>query len=326
MIGIYYFAIVNLSFSLVTSFQFAIFTCFTFKVSSGKIALLFMKRTIHKKGTTMHDENFISILSDTTIKYLLKKKETRKIFFDMIKYLTNIDLTNYSIVDAELNSGNKIKDYRLDLLLNNGDILVNIEVNNQYNKWTSTKSLVYLFRLAGSRLESGSDYRTKEVIQLNFNNTFFTKDKEAAVLIYQIYNEKYQIIKNGIKIYDIFLEKYKGICYTGNNKEEMLLSMLTASNDEELKRIVNGNKEGVFIMNELEQLKANDEFNAYYNIEKVQKMSEQTAYLDGIDKGIEKGVEKSMSNVARVMLKAKESIDKISLYTGLSTKEIEKLI
>lgn len=51
-------------------------------------------------------------------------------------------------------------------------------------------------------------------------------------------------------------------------------------------------------------------------------MSEQTAYLDGIDKG----VEKSMSNVARVMLKAKESIDKISLYTGLSTKEIEKLI
>ena len=39
----------------------------------------------------------------------------------MIKYLTNIDLTNYTIVDAELNSGNKIKDYRLDLLLNNGD-------------------------------------------------------------------------------------------------------------------------------------------------------------------------------------------------------------
>ena len=37
----------------------------------------------------------------------------------MIKYLTN-----YNIVDAELNSGNKIKDYRLDLLLNNGDIVV----------------------------------------------------------------------------------------------------------------------------------------------------------------------------------------------------------
>lgn len=37
----------------------------------------------------------------------------------MIKYLTN-----YNIVDAELNSGNKIKDYRLDSLLNNGDIVV----------------------------------------------------------------------------------------------------------------------------------------------------------------------------------------------------------
>lgn len=59
IIEIYYFAIVNLSFSLVTSFQFTIFACFTFKMSSGKIALLFMKRTIHKKGTTMHNENFI---------------------------------------------------------------------------------------------------------------------------------------------------------------------------------------------------------------------------------------------------------------------------
>lgn len=98
--------------------------------------------------------------------------------------------------------------------------------------------------------------------------------------------------------------------------------MLTASSDEELKRIVNDNKEGVFIMSELEQLKANDEFNAYYNIGKVQKISEQTTYLDGIDKG----VEKSMNNVARVMLKTKESIDKISLYIGLSIKEIEKLI
>lgn len=80
MIGIYYFAIVNLSFSLVTFFQFTIFTCFTFKVASGKIALLFMKRTIHRKEITMHDKNFISILSDTTIKYLLKKKKLEESF------------------------------------------------------------------------------------------------------------------------------------------------------------------------------------------------------------------------------------------------------
>ena len=98
IIEIYYFAIVNLSFSLVTSFQFTIFACLSFKMSSGKIAMLFMKRTIHKKGTTMHNENFISILSDTTIKYLLKKKETRRIFFDMIKYLTNIDLREVDLL------------------------------------------------------------------------------------------------------------------------------------------------------------------------------------------------------------------------------------
>ena len=56
IIGIYYFAIVNLSFSLVTSFQFTIFARFTFKMSSGKIAILFMKRTIHKKGIVPTDK------------------------------------------------------------------------------------------------------------------------------------------------------------------------------------------------------------------------------------------------------------------------------
>jgi len=82
----------------------------------------------------MNGNKFISILADTTMKYLMKKKETRDIYLELFSDIIGIDLTNYILVDNELNSGNNIKDLRLDLLLENGDILVNIEINNQIGK------------------------------------------------------------------------------------------------------------------------------------------------------------------------------------------------
>ena len=87
----------------------------------------------------MNDNKFISILADTTMKYLMKKKETRDIYLELFSDIIGIDLTNYILVDNELNSGNNIKDLRLDLLLENGDILVNIEINNQIGEYTSIK-------------------------------------------------------------------------------------------------------------------------------------------------------------------------------------------
>ena len=105
----------------------------------------------------MNDNKFISILADTTMKYLMKKKETRNIYLELFSDIIGIDLTNYILVDNELNSGNNIKDLRLDLLLENGDILVNIEINNQIGEYSSIKNLTYAFRLAGSRQEKGNN-------------------------------------------------------------------------------------------------------------------------------------------------------------------------
>lgn len=53
----------------------------------------------------------------------------------------------------------------------------------------------------------------------------------------------------------------------------MLLSMLTAKDNNSLKRIVNSNKEGIVIMDELDRLRKDDKFNAYYCAEKVNEMN-----------------------------------------------------
>ncbi len=42
---------------------------------------------------------------------------------------TGIDPNDYTLIDQELNTGNNIKDYRLDLLFKKDNTIVNLEVN-----------------------------------------------------------------------------------------------------------------------------------------------------------------------------------------------------
>ena len=189
--------------------------------------------------------------------------------------------------------------------------------------YTTVKNLTYAFRLAGSRLEQGEKYTTKEVIQINLNNDKF--ECGDAVLKYELMNQEFSLVKKGIKIYDVYLENYKDICYTGANEDKMLLSMLTATTDEELKRIIGDSKKGLVIMDEIEKLKLNDEFNAWYNAEKVEEKYRNSAYFEGTNNGIIVGEKNKQLEVAKLMLNNNESLDKISKYTGLTISELEEL-
>ena len=74
-------------------------------------------------------------------------------------------------------------------------------------------------------------------------------------------------------------------------------------------------------MDEIEKLKLNDEFNAWYNAEKVEEKCRNSAYSEGVDVG-----EKNKQlEIAKLMLSNNESLDKISTYTGLSIIELEEI-
>ena len=59
---------------------------------------------------------FIVLVSDTTFKYLYKNEKTRVWFNNIIKDKFNLDLTNFKLIDNEVNTGNNLKDYRMDLV------------------------------------------------------------------------------------------------------------------------------------------------------------------------------------------------------------------
>ena len=74
-------------------------------------------------------KKFIKPLYDTTIKYLVKSTDTRYIIYKLIYLSTGIDLSDYTLIDQELNTGNHIKDYRFNLLFKKDSTIVNLEVN-----------------------------------------------------------------------------------------------------------------------------------------------------------------------------------------------------
>ena len=79
-------------------------------------------------------------------------------------------------------------------------------------------------------------------------------------------------------------------------------------------------------MSELEKLKLNDEFNAYYDYEAVIRKEKNSEYASGRDDGLAEGANKEKLAIAKIMLQGKESLDKITKYTGLSKKELTMLL
>ena len=63
----------------------------------------------------VEEKKFISLLSDTTFKYFMKEERFRPFMNRAIYLITGVDIKDYTLIDTELNTGNQVKDYRLDI-------------------------------------------------------------------------------------------------------------------------------------------------------------------------------------------------------------------
>ncbi len=109
--------------------------------------------------------------------------------------------------------------------------------------------------------------------------------------------------------------------------------MFTGESYEELRKIAGEDKEALYILNELEKLGINDEFNALYEEEIIQKKLINTARVEGLEEGLKEGIKKGLKEgkekekllIAKNLLKDGIPIDVVSKNTNLSITELEKL-
>ena len=74
-------------------------------------------------------------------------------------------------------------------------------------------------------------------------------------------------------------------------------------------------------MDKLKELGIDDEFGAYYDAEIVHRKEINTARSDGK----KEGRKETATSIAKTMLKAGESVNKVMSYTGLKKKDIQLL-
>ena len=133
------------------------------------------------------ENNFVSLLSDTTFKYLFKNSDTRIFLESIILNKTGVDLSGFNLTSEEDNTGNKIKDYRMDLVLTKDNQIVIIEMNRNYKRTQDIKNRQYLYRKAGNMFDKGDKYNKDINIKLiMFNNYYNRQDKDIKTVKYSL--------------------------------------------------------------------------------------------------------------------------------------------
>ena len=274
---------------------------------------------------------FISLMADTTAKALIKDDHYRWFYEDIIRFLTGIDLRRYTAIDNELNTGNKVKDYKADTIFLKRNTLINIEFNQFVYSHTIIKNIRYALRMAGNGLLEGEKYYHKFITQINLNNIIKdSKAREWNEKDYKLEDYKSKAYLKDVRIITIDLRKYKGIVYDGTNKYETYLSMLTARSYEEMEKIVGDLKEGKIIVEKLKELGLDDKFGMYYDAEIVHRKEVNSArsdgYNDGKHDGRREGSKEKAKSIAKNLLNMGISKKDIMKATGLSKKQITMLM
>ena len=202
---------------------------------------------------------------------------------------------------------------------------INIEMYKNYHSTDSIKSFSYVFSLLSKSLKQGETYFEKQIVQINFNDGYFKENKEVGNICYMISDESGKYKKNYMKIYEVYLSKYKGLCYNEANELDAILSFLSANSYEEMERIVCGKKEALAIMDELKKLSKEEEFLPEYDFEREMRRVTNTEKEISKQEGLFEGKESAIREVAINFINNGVDLNIISKSTGLSIDELNNL-
>ncbi len=204
-----------------------------------------------------------------------------------------------------------------------GDI-IDIELNNTFNKNIINRNCVYFMNLGSSYALSKDNKEIKNIYQINLNFNKSNKLREIYLL-----KEKYDnsVYTNSFSIININIPMYKKKYYEKNlkgEKEHIYLAML-GCNDKELDKLSKKDKlvrevrNQVYIFNEDGTLTINRTREDEIELEK------KFIYSDGKETGRIEGKKEELVSVVKNMLQSGLSNKEIRKYTNISLKELNEI-
>ena len=275
--------------------------------------------------------------------YIYKCIMTKCFLFkaDMTYQITGIPkdliLNTYYEKNTEFVVSNAIeRGKRSDILFGIEGYIINYELNNRYSLALIQRNDNYLNKIKIEISNKNYTYNNMpKAIQINLNNfnhlnkknvkeVFKSRDKNGVVE-----NVKWE--KYHLSFLQVYKKYKKGLELTKLEKEMLILRLRKI---EEIDKLAEGDVELMEVANELKRLSLDINTVGFYDaaeeMEKMMNSLKAEGEKDGIKKGVKQGIKQGTSNekksIAKTMLKAGESVNKIMSYTGLSKKQIAKLM
>ena len=228
-----------------------------------------------------------------------------------VKVLNEVFLDKTKLTDKGITS---------DVLAEVEDEVINLEMYTAFDHEDFEKSLAYLTRIYGTRLEIGDRYQKQpKVTQYNFC-------KSSHISNIPEFETDFLLIDR--RTYHIITDKLENVAYDDSRKEDLLkiLRMIYAKDEAERLEIAKGSE----ILMDLAQVMkkfVNDETVLEYK--SLARKNEEIARKDGIQKGrasgLAEGTQAEKHKIAKNLLNLNIDISTIMQSTGLSKQEILKL-
>ena len=213
-----------------------------------------------------------------------------------------------------------------DVLAKSEDEVIDLEMYTTFEEDDFEKSLTYLTRIYGTRLEIGEKYQNQpKVTQYNFCvSSHISGINEFETDFLFMDRKTTNIISDKIEGYIYRLDKLDDVVYDDVRKEELrkIMKMIYAKTKEERLEIAKGSEILMDLAQVMEEF-VNDE--AVLKYKSLAGKNEEIARRNGRREGRKEGTQLERCNIAKNLLKDHLDINKIMQYTGLTKQEILRL-
>ncbi len=238
-------------------------------------------------------------------------------------------LNTYYEKNTEYAVNNAIeKGKRSDILFGVKGYIINYELNNKYSLSLIQRNDNYLDKVKIDIANHMYTYETIPIaIQINLNNfnhlnrkneieVFKSRDKNGVV-------EDVKWKKYHISFRKIYTKYKRGLELTKLEKELLILRLRRI---EEIENIAKGDVELMEVANKLKDLSLDINTIGLYDEEEDRKKMMNSLRAEGETISEKKGAREREKSIAKNLLKDGLSVSKVSMYTGLSEKQINNLI
>ena len=274
------------------------------------------------------DKKFYSLANDSVFKNVFYRDDVllKRFLTDILSvFYDDVDIKNFKVLNTELTKDKLyIKNKVVDILVDIGTKVINIEINVKYDDYRIYRNFFYLASSTIASMKKDLKFvDVREHVQFNFN---FKKNYKAGYKI-----SEYGDLSTGevtipfMRTIDIDVDYYKDKWYnSGKSKEyyEQFKSIIMFGlTEDELKNLEDSDDYMKKIKDDVIKLNGDPNFYQAMTDEEDREMIENSIFISGKNEGIEE----NQKSIVKNMKEANYKLEDIKEITGLSIEEIEKI-